>query len=318
MEEADPIEAVRPSRAHRWLAPGALVMVAVAAVMGWGASFVGLHEYGQQQMTGYSWWTAWLIPGTFDGAAFGATLITYRASIYGRPALRGRLLMWVFTGISSWINWTHQLTPEAKIVASGLPVAAVAVFDIVLLELRADYEARHGRRRFRVRPGLLVLRWIVDRSNTLEAFRSQITSIPVQQLVGLSTGQQDSNHTTDTSCTTGDHTPDEDQVDEREDQEHEQHLQTRAHDEDQAEEPEPDRAPQVPAVPPRPVSSAPPGRAPKLPAHLVEQLKQAYEQAAAQGRRFTVADVHQVVRLPEDMAQQVVDEFTTHNGHAFA
>ena len=157
--------------------------------MGWGASFVGLHAYGQDQMVGFSYWTAWLIPATFDGAAFGATLITYRASIYGRSAVRGRLLMWTFTAISSWINWIHQLTPEARIVAAGLPVAAVAVFDVVLAELRADFEERHGKRRLRLRPGLLVLRWLVDRDGTSGAFRRQVTDIPVSEIAGL--GKQD-------------------------------------------------------------------------------------------------------------------------------
>ncbi|WP_406693016.1 DUF2637 domain-containing protein [Saccharopolyspora sp. ID03-671] len=169
-----------------WLSRAALGFVALAALMGWGASFVGLHAYGQDQMVGFSYWTAWLIPATFDGAAFGATLITYRASIYGRSAMRGRLLMWIFTAISSWINWIHQLTPEARIVAAGLPVAAVAVFDVVLAELRADFEERHGKRRLRLRPGLLVLRWIVDREGTSGAFRRQVTDIPVSEIAGLS------------------------------------------------------------------------------------------------------------------------------------
>jgi hypothetical protein len=170
-----------------WLSRAALGFVALAAVMGWGASFVGLHAYGQDQMVGFSYWTAWLIPATFDGAAFGATLITYRASIYGRSAFRGRMLMWIFTAISSWINWIHQTTPEARIVAAGLPVAAVAVFDVVLAELRADYEERHGKRRVRLRPGLLLMRWLVDREGTALAFRRQVTDIPVSEIAGLGT-----------------------------------------------------------------------------------------------------------------------------------
>ncbi|MGP4018288.1 DUF2637 domain-containing protein [Saccharopolyspora sp. 5N708] len=174
-----------------WLSRAALGFVALAAVMGWGASFVGLHAYGQDQMVGFSYWTAWLIPATFDGAAFGATLITYRASIHGRSALRGRLLMWTFTAISSWINWIHQLTPEARVVAAGLPVAAVAVFDVVLAELRADYEERHGKRRLRLRPGLLLLRWLVDRGGTAGAFRRQVTDIPVSEIAGLGPNAHD-------------------------------------------------------------------------------------------------------------------------------
>lgn len=174
-------------RGSRSLSIAALFFVAMAAVMGWGASFVGLHEYGMQSMAGFTNVTAWLVPATFDGAAFACTLMTYRSSINGRSAVRGRILMWAFTGVSSWINWIHQPSQEAQIVAAGLPIAAVAVFDVVLLELRADYEAKHGMRGFRLRPGLLVLRWMVDRKSTSEAFRNQVIDIPVEEIAGLGT-----------------------------------------------------------------------------------------------------------------------------------
>lgn len=174
-------------RGSRSLSVAALMFVAAAAVMGWGASFVGLHEYGMQSMAGFTYWSAWLVPATFDGAAFACTLMTYRSSINGRSAVRGRVLMWAFTGVSSWINWIHQPSHEAQIVAAGLPIAAVAVFDVVLLELRADYEAKHGLRGFRLRPGLLVLRWLVDRRSTSDAFRKQVIDIPVEEIAGLGT-----------------------------------------------------------------------------------------------------------------------------------
>lgn len=167
------------------LAEASLGLVACAAVMGWAASFVGLHDFGAHNMRGYSDLTAWFVPATFDGAAFGTTLITYRASINGRGAFRARILMWLFTAVSSWINWVHQPSGRAQFVAAGLPIAAVAVFDVVMLEMRGDYEARHGRRAFRLRPGLLVLRWIVDRTGTSDAFRAQIRSISVTALAGL-------------------------------------------------------------------------------------------------------------------------------------
>ncbi|MBQ6643918.1 MAG: DUF2637 domain-containing protein, partial [Saccharopolyspora sp.] len=174
-------------RGSRSLSVAALIFVAAAAVMGWGASFVGLHEYGMQSMAGFTNVTAWLVPATFDGAAFACTLMTYRSSINGRSAVRGRILMWAFTGVSSWINWIHQPSQEAQIVAAGLPIAAVAVCDVVLLELRADYEAKHGMRGFRLRPGLLVLRWMVDRKSTSVAFRNKVIDIPVEEIAGLGT-----------------------------------------------------------------------------------------------------------------------------------
>ncbi|GAB2683677.1 hypothetical protein GCM10027271_52250 [Saccharopolyspora gloriosae] len=184
---ADGYPGASSDRGSRSLSIAALIFVAMAAVMGWGASFVGLHEYGMQSMAGFTYWSAWLVPATFDGAAFACTLMTYRSSINGRSAVRGRILMWAFTGVSSWINWIHQPSHEAQIVAAGLPIAAVAVFDVVLLELRADYEAKHGMRGFRLRPGLLVLRWMVDRRSTSEAFRKQVIDIPVEEIAGLGT-----------------------------------------------------------------------------------------------------------------------------------
>ncbi|MCA1187699.1 MULTISPECIES: DUF2637 domain-containing protein [unclassified Saccharopolyspora] len=184
---AEPLPSAPRDRGSRSLSIAALIFVAMAAVMGWGASFVGLHEYGMQSMAGFTYWSAWLVPATFDGAAFACTLMTYRSSINGRSAVRGRILMWAFTGVSSWINWIHQPSQEAQIVAAGLPIAAVAVFDVVLLELRADYEAKHGMRGFRLRPGLLVLRWMVDRRSTGEAFRKQVIDIPVEEIAGLGT-----------------------------------------------------------------------------------------------------------------------------------
>lgn len=167
------------------LARVSLLIVALAAALGWAASFVGLHDYGVRQLYGFTDVTAWFIPGAIDGAAFATSLMTYRANIKGRAAVRGRLLMWGFTAASGWINWIHQLSPEARFVAAGLPVAAVAVFDVVLIELRADFEERHGRRAFRLRPGLLMLRYAVDKRGTSDAFRRQIEAIPVASLAGL-------------------------------------------------------------------------------------------------------------------------------------
>lgn len=163
-----------------------LGFVALAAVAGWAASFIGLHNFGAGRMEGYTDNTAWLIPAAFDGAAFACAVLTYRASIAGRSALRGRVLTWAFTALSSWINYIDQPeNTQARLVAVWLPIAAVAVFDVVLSEMRADWEEAHGRRAFRMRIGLLALRAIVDRQGTREAFRRQVTDIPVADLVGL-------------------------------------------------------------------------------------------------------------------------------------
>jgi len=236
-------------------------------------------------MVGFSFWTAWLVPGTFDGAAFGATLITYRASIYGRSALRGRLLMWSFTAISSWINWIHQITPEAQIVAAGLPIAAVAVFDVVLAEMRADFEQRQGKRRLRLRPGLLLLRWLADRTSTNRALREQITNLPVAQIAGLAT----THHNT---------------------AEEEATESTPAAEPDAPTQDIPQPAPPAPAPAPASPAPAPQEQPPKLPPAVLSQLRTARDQAHSEGRALTTADIQTVIKLPEPMAQAVLADLT--------
>lgn len=165
----------------RW----SLVFIGLAAIFGWTGSFIGLHAYALSKLSGYNTWTAWAIPGAYDLAAFGCTFAVFRASINGRSAFRGRLMMWGFTAVSASINWIHQTTYSGHFVASGLPVAAVIVFDFLMTELRADWEKAHGRKAFRLRSGLLLLRYLVDRKGTKAAFRDQITAIPVSALAGL-------------------------------------------------------------------------------------------------------------------------------------
>lgn len=167
------------------LATASLAFIALAAAFGWTGSFIGLHGYAVQRMLGFTNHTAWAVPGAYDGAALACTLAVYRASINGRSAARGRFMMFAFTAISSWINYTHQTDHTAQLVAAGLPIAAVLVFDFLMTELRADWEAAHGRKAFRMRPMLLILRYLVDRAGTKNAFRDQITAIPVSALAGL-------------------------------------------------------------------------------------------------------------------------------------
>ena len=278
-------------RVRRWLNPTALVFVALAAVMGWGASFVGLHAYAVEQMSGFAFWTGWLVPATFDGAAFGCTLITYRASVSGRSAVRGRVLMWVFTGISSWINWIHQASPDARAVAAGLPIAAVGVFEIVLIELRADHEARHGRTAFRLRPGLLLVRLLADRAGTTATLRTQITNIPVAELAGLATATPPSLQTTPNAD------PDS----------------TSPAEPELAPEPDPQPTPQNPSRPAADTTDTTRAGS-RLPAATVAKLQAARDQAQQQGREFQPADVQAVVKLPESLAADLAAEFTT-NGH---
>lgn len=162
-----------------------LGFVALAAVAGWSASFVGLHGFALDPMHGYTSITAWLVPGSFDGSAFACSVLVYRASIYGRAVLRGRVLMYAFTAVSGWINWHFQQAQLAQWVGAALPFAAVLVFDVVLSDLRAEWEFAHEKRAFRLRLGLLALRWAVDRKGTWSAFRASLVAVPVTDLVGL-------------------------------------------------------------------------------------------------------------------------------------
>ncbi|SFE45115.1 Protein of unknown function [Actinopolyspora alba] len=309
-----PDSGVRLSRAHRWLAPVSLVIVALAAVMGWAASFVGLHQYGHTTMAGFGFWTAWLLPATFDGAAFACTLMTYRASINGRSALRGRVLMWAFTTVSAWINWIHQPSLDTRLVAAGLPVAAVAVFDVVLAELRADYEARHGRTAFRLRPGLLLLRWLADRSGTTTAFRTQITSIPVPELAGLA-DHTPAEHPSDTPMPAPAAPAEAVSVP----------VESVAASLDSgADTTKPTNSTEVSGESePAAGESAVLGRvrpsSVRLPEHVVDKLTKAREHAyRTEGRSLTTADVQDIVRLPDTLANTLAAELAVPgtNGHA--
>nr|WP_263053485.1 DUF2637 domain-containing protein [Catenulispora acidiphila] len=161
-----------------------MILVVAVAVAGWAASFIALHAFAQQHMD-LSERAAWLVPSTFDGAALALSLLSFRAAIYGRASLGSLLYVDGFTTLSSWINWIHINDPQGKLVSALLPIAAVLAFGKVLKEAREAYERRHGKVVFKVRTGLLMLRWTVDRKGTRAAIRNEILAIPVQALVGL-------------------------------------------------------------------------------------------------------------------------------------
>ena len=166
------------------LSVASVLLVLAVAAAGWSASFLSLHTFAMVHMA-LTERQAWLVPATFDGAAFGLSLLAFRAATFGRASLGSRAAMYGFTGLSSWINFIHITDPRGRLVASLLPISAVLIFDKVLKEARGAYERRTGRQVFRVRPGLLLLRLAVDRASTWAAFKAQITAVPVPSLVGL-------------------------------------------------------------------------------------------------------------------------------------
>lgn len=148
------------------------VVVLIVALAGWTASFIGLHNFGMTHM-GLNADTAWLVPITFDGAAAGLSLVVFRASINARGASLWRLLIVVFTALSSWINWEHITDPTGRWIAAFMPPAAVILFEGLMSEARAAAARRDGSERPRVH----LLRWFVDRSGTWAIYRAYILGI---------------------------------------------------------------------------------------------------------------------------------------------
>jgi hypothetical protein len=156
------------------------VVVLIVALAGWTASFIGLHNFGMNHM-GLNADTAWLVPITFDGAAAGLSLVVFRASINARGASLWRLLIVVFTALSSWINWEHITDPTGRWIAAFMPPAAVILFEGLMSEARAAAARRDGSERPRVH----LLRWFVDRSGTWAIYRAYILGIELPEHLEL-------------------------------------------------------------------------------------------------------------------------------------
>ncbi|GAB2655844.1 hypothetical protein GCM10027271_12930 [Saccharopolyspora gloriosae] len=78
--------------------------------------------------------------------------------------------------------------------------------------------------------------------------------------------------------------------------------------------PQPAPAPATPEAPtptPPAVPAEPVKRGPRLPAHVVDALKRARDQAAEDGRGFAPADVQQVVKVPDAMATAIHADLIT-------
>lgn len=152
------------------------IVVLVVAISGWSASFIGLHQFGIDHM-GFTAGQAWLVPITFDGAAAGLSLVVFRASIHGRSAALWRLLIVVFTGLSSWINYVHITDVSGRWIACYMPPSAVILFEGLMSEARAAYSRRGGKERPRVHP----LRWVFDGKGTKEIYRSYVLGIELPE-----------------------------------------------------------------------------------------------------------------------------------------
>ncbi|WP_181468084.1 DUF2637 domain-containing protein [Streptomyces sp. Amel2xB2] len=154
-------------------------LVLVVAVAGWSASFIGLHDFATKHM-GLNEDQGWLVPITFDGAPLGLTLVVYRASVNGRGAAIWRLLIFAFTGLSSWINWQHIDDPTGRWIASFMPPAAVILFEGLMSEARASASDR---------PRLHPLRWLIDREGTWKIYRAYILGIELPEHLTRTSGK---------------------------------------------------------------------------------------------------------------------------------
>jgi hypothetical protein len=152
--------------------------------------------------------------------------------------------------------------------------------------MRADFEQRQGTHRLRLRPGLLLLRWIADRAGTNQALGEQITNLPVAQIAGLA----EATHTTAIAEQTAANHPEPSPTAES----------------DTPIEDIPRHAPEAPAPVPAPRTQPPP----KLPPAVLTQLRAARDQAETEGRTLTAADIQTVIKLPDSMAQAVLADLT--------
>jgi hypothetical protein len=188
---ADRVRAVGNWARDTGLGITGFVVVLIVALAGWTASFIGLHNFGMTHMA-LDQDTAWLVPITFDGAAGGLSLVVFRASINARGASLWRLLIVVFTALSSWINWEHITDPTGRWIAAFMPPAAVILFEGLMSEARAAAARRDGSERPRVH----LLRWFVDRSGTWAIYRAYILGIELpdalkEAAAGIAVSAQD-------------------------------------------------------------------------------------------------------------------------------
>jgi hypothetical protein len=155
---------------------GGVALLILVAGAGWGGSTIGLHAFAATRM-GYSGWSAWLVPATFDGASVGLTIAAFRAAINGRGALFTRLGIVAFTGLSAWMNYERILDPAGRHIAALLPVSGVALLESLLAEARKAYERRHGAT---TRPRLHPLRVVFDWRGTWRLWRDAVLAIPLR------------------------------------------------------------------------------------------------------------------------------------------
>lgn len=164
------------------LGTAGFVIVASVAFAGWAVSFIGLHTFGMQHMA-LSWWEAWLVPITYDGAPAGLTLVVMRAASHGRSALVWRLLIVAFTVISCLINYVHLSDYWGRRVAALMPLAAVVVFEALVSEARRAADRRAG---IAVRPRLHLLRFVFDWTGSWDIIRCHVLNQPLPEPLAAS------------------------------------------------------------------------------------------------------------------------------------
>lgn len=133
------------------------VVVSCVALMSW----TGLVGFGRDTLH-MSAPLVWLVPISLDVAAMTCAFLSLRSTVAGDSATGPRLMVLAFVGASAVFNWVHAGrtgSTAAEVFYGGMSLAAAALFDVVLRQVR-----RHLLRRQhaieRPLPRFRAVRWL--------------------------------------------------------------------------------------------------------------------------------------------------------------
>jgi hypothetical protein len=133
------------------------VTVGAVAAMSW-TGLVGFAEH-VLQLTGK---VRYVVPLSLDGAALTCSFLALRSIIAGDAAAGPRALLWAFTCASAVANWyaaTLVGTVPSALFFSGMSLASVALFEVVLRQMRRADLRKVGAVEAPL-PRFRLLRWI--------------------------------------------------------------------------------------------------------------------------------------------------------------
>jgi hypothetical protein len=112
----------------------------------------------------------------FDGTAMILAQQSLARAIAGISSAAPKLWMYLFAGLSSWLNSLHALLGHETLLAvplwAGLPIGAVVVFDINTSFARRKALVQSGRQYADRLPKFGVASWVFFPANALTSMRS--------------------------------------------------------------------------------------------------------------------------------------------------